>query len=72
VGYLSQRKLYEENLEGGLLYYGLRRIFEVRLWKWAPVYIGVPLLGNMWGRSFPRFVNTRKIFFYIFSEEIER
>jgi hypothetical protein len=33
--YFSQWELYEENLEGGLLYWVPRRVCHVRLWKWS-------------------------------------
>ena len=33
-------EIYEENLEGELLYLGPRRICQVRLWKWASVSMG--------------------------------
>jgi len=36
------------NLQGGLLYWGPRKICQVRLWKWASVSIGVPFWGK-WG-----------------------
>ena len=59
----SPRELYVGNLEEGLLYWGARRICQVRLWKWASVSIGTPLLGNMEGRSFLR--TFEKINFFI-------
>ena len=63
------RELYVGNWEGGLFYWGPRKICSVRLWKWAFVSIGAPLLGNMEECSFPRaserrenFSSFRKIF----------
>ena len=41
--------LDEGDLEGGLLYWEPQR-----LWKWASVSVGAPLLGNMEGCSFLR------------------
>ena len=37
-----------------------------RLWKWASVSIGVPLLENMEGRSFPRTFEKREKNFFIY------
>jgi hypothetical protein len=46
----------------------------VRLWKWASVSIGSPLLRNIKGRSFPRAFERREKFLYSrkFFEEFER
>jgi hypothetical protein len=47
--YRNEASLSEGGQEGGLLYWGPRR-----LWKWASVSIGAPLLGNMDRRFFLR------------------
>jgi len=62
---LSLEELCERNLEGGLLYWGPQRICQVRLWKWASVSIGVPLLEDMEGRSFLRAFERRENFIYL-------
>jgi hypothetical protein len=54
--HLSLWEHYGENLEGRLLYWGPRRISQVRLWKWAS---GGPVLENMGGRCFPRVFERR-------------
>jgi hypothetical protein len=54
MGHFCKREFYEGNLEGGLLYWGPRKICEVRLCKWASVPIGASLLGKREKRSFPR------------------
>ena len=43
---LSLRALFEENLEGGLLYWGPWRMCKGRLWRRASLSIGAPL-GNL-------------------------
>jgi hypothetical protein len=62
MGHLSMRELYEGILEGGLLYWGPRKICEVRLWKLASVSVGAPLLGNMEGSSYPKAFEIRERF----------
>jgi hypothetical protein len=63
MGQLSPRELCEGELERGLFHCGPRRICQARLWKWASVSIGSPLLGNMEGRSFPSvFEKREKVF----------
>ena len=52
--------LFEGNPERGLLYWGPRRISQVRLWKWAVVSIEDPLLGNTKGRYFPTTFERRE------------
>ena len=64
MGHISPRKLYEGNLKKGLLYWGPRRICQIRLWKWASVSIGAPFLGNMEGRSSPRVFEEKGKFIY--------
>ena len=52
---LSLTELCEENLEGGLLYWGpLSKALEIGV-----CFLRVPLLGNMQGRSFPRAFDRR-------------
>jgi hypothetical protein len=64
MGPLCPRELYEGNLEEGLLYWGAPKGM-LRLWKWASVSTGVPLLGNIKGRSSPRPFERREKFLYL-------
>ena len=63
MGHLPARELYEGNMEKRLLYWGPRRICQVRLWKLASVSIGATLLGNMEGGFFLGSLIEEKIFF---------
>ena len=58
----------------GSFYWGPRKICSVKLWKWASVAIGDPLLRNIDGRSFPRAFEKRDKFLYLgnFYKESER
>jgi hypothetical protein len=56
--YLSPRELYDGNLEGGLLYWGPRRICQGS----GKGSLFSLLLGNTGGRSFPRAFEGRKKF----------
>jgi len=63
------------NLEGALLYWGPRRICQVRTWKWASVPIGGPRFwGRMRGGPFLRPLREGINFLFreIFYEEFER
>jgi hypothetical protein len=68
--HLSLWELYEGNLEERLLYWGPRRICQVRVWKWA-CFHGGGIMGNMGGRSFPRAFESRVKFLYIMRTFIE-
>jgi hypothetical protein len=59
---LSLSEFCEENLAGGLLYWGPRRICYIRLFKLVSASIGPPLLGKMKCRSFPRACEKREKF----------
>jgi len=75
LGHLFPTELYEGTLEGGLLNWGPRRIYKVRLWKWTSLSIGAPLLGSMERGSFPRALERREnysLFRKIFYEKFER
>jgi len=71
--HLSPRELFVWNKDGWFLYWGARRICSLRLWKWASVSIGAPLLGNMEGRSFLTAFERRDKFIYLaeFYKEFE-
>jgi hypothetical protein len=46
--HLSLQELCYGNLEGGVLYWGYRRICKERLWRWASLLMRA-LLGNVEG-----------------------
>jgi len=48
--HFSLWELYEVNLKLGLIYWGPRRIYQIRLWKWGSVPIGAPF-WETWGRG---------------------
>jgi hypothetical protein len=62
---LSLREFCEGNQEAGLLYWGSRRIFKIKLFKLASASIGPPLLGKMKCRSFPSACEKKDKFLYL-------
>jgi hypothetical protein len=58
--HLSLKSFSAEGLWGGLIYRGPLKYMLSKALAWVSVSIGVPLLGNMEGRSFYRDCDIKK------------